>query len=653
MDAHGAAARWDWREPPGPPDEELRAPAVSQARDDSACSSYSYSEAPTPQLSAATSYSSYSTYSSYTSYSYSTTGLTEGGSSCSRSRGCTEKHRRKRPREVGGYGVESVRVAEEDIPFLLGKGGRTLVKVGKAAGCVTELVQDSDVVEIRGNLSERGVAKRFLRSMVAKRRDCIKAEDELAAGHCTAVPVRSKAVGLVVGKGGSFLRSLEEQFGALLMMASDPAQPPGSGSHETVIILGDRRARRAAQLSVMSTVETRFPGEFTEATRKFGRTYDEEDQDGDWGTCTAEFTPDDIAFALGKKGLTRRKLERSSNCIVQFVHNTAFVTGFRADRARAKDYIGWLFDQLDGPMNVSIKGRRDVSVLDVPQDGVGYVTGSRRETLTRLEAEFGVLTFFTARRKADLGLTQRLLVFGPPRSRMGHTLEVMRLVENACPGYFSRGVQNKISERKKLDTERMAVSEDMIPRLMGKHGETVKLMAVASGALLQYIGGVCWVAGTLDERRRCLNYVRWVRDQVFGRITIDTRGMSDVTEVHLPAKVAEWVTGSHCQELRRVERETQCLLILAYDHTGGRRLCIMSHVEGDRFNNTGRMKAEQKVNQLIHAKLREYAERHKGDGQAIEAVEDAKPDTVMQAIADGHSDTESDASDWNKVDWDS
>jgi len=397
-------------------------------------------------------------------------------------------------------------------------------------------------------------------------------------------------------------------------------------------------------------VETRYPGEFTDATRASGRTFDENDRDGDWGTCTTELASEDIAFALGRKGLTRRKLERASSCIVQFVHDVVYISGFKADRQRAQEYLRWLFDQLEGPMHVSVEGRRDASALDIPQDAVGYITGNNRETLTRLESECGVLTFFVTR-SADCGLTQRLLMFGPPRGRIGLLLEVMRLCEAALPGYFSRGVQAKVSEKKKLDTERILLSEDMVPRLLGKHGETARVLAAASGAILQYIGSVCWVAGTFDERRRCLDYVRWVRDQVYGRITIDTRGRSDVTEVYLPSRVAKRVAGTHCEQLRKVERESQCLMILAYDHAGGRRLCLFSCVEGNRQHDVGRRRAERLANQLIHEKLREHG-RARARGARAPGATDVKVEEDM-SMARSDSGTESYISDWDKVDWDS
>mmetsp|Transcript_44780 Transcript_44780/g.139319 ORF Transcript_44780/g.139319 Transcript_44780/m.139319 type:complete len:231 (-) Transcript_44780:69-761(-) len=230
----------------------------------------------------------------------------------------------------------------------------------------------------------------------------------------------------------------------------------------------------------------------------------------------------------------------------------------------------------------------------------------------------------------------------------------MRVTELVCPGYFSRGVQHKVSDKQALDTERLVLGTDVVGRLHGKKGDTVRLLSAASGAFLQYLGGICWVGGTLEERRRCLDYVRWVRDQVHSRIVVDARGRSDVTEVHLPAKVAESVAGRRCEELRRVEKASNCLLLLAYDPTGGRRLCIFSREEGDRFSDGGRSKAEHLVNKLIHAKLWEHSQLQRQGGlDQVPAVADAERDEDSAAGAGSASGSDSGKSAWNRVDWDS
>jgi hypothetical protein len=71
---------------------------------------------------------------------------------------------------------------------------------------------------------------------------------------------------------------------------------------------------------------------------------------------------------------------------MQYVGHTALFSGTTKERRRAKEYTTWLFDQWDGPVRVdNWEDREDVTVIDVPSDCVGYVTGNRRAALMGTE----------------------------------------------------------------------------------------------------------------------------------------------------------------------------------------------------------------------------------------------------------------------------
>ena len=61
------------------------------------------------------------------------------------------------------------------------------------------------------------------------------------------------------------------------------------------------------------------------------------------------FRDDELSYALGKQGGTRKKLERASGAVVQYVGQVALFSGEKALRKKAKEYMKWLFDQLEGP----------------------------------------------------------------------------------------------------------------------------------------------------------------------------------------------------------------------------------------------------------------------------------------------------------------
>ena len=74
--------------------------------------------------------------------------------------------------------------------------------------------------------------------------------------------------------------------------------------------------------------------------------------------------------------------------------------------------------------------RDDCTVVDVPRDCVGYVTGARRATLGKIEEEWGTLMFFmsTNRRRDDRNAeggrrdfdgSEKLAIFGSKANRKG------------------------------------------------------------------------------------------------------------------------------------------------------------------------------------------------------------------------------------------
>lgn len=91
--------------------------------------------------------------------------------------------------------------------------------------------------------------------------------------------------------------------------------------------------------------------------------------------------------------------------------------------------------------------RPDCTVVDVPQDCVGYITGSRRCALNGTEAEFGVVAFFMSKPSDRRGeqREEKLLISGPQWGRRAAELNIMRSIEAKTPGYFTRGLRDKES----------------------------------------------------------------------------------------------------------------------------------------------------------------------------------------------------------------
>lgn len=283
-----------------------------------------------------------------------------------------------------------IEISDEDAAFILGKGGRTKEKLARVSGARIELYERSRTLEIMGPPEARARAKKYVEAVMAQRVGPVPIDENDAQGDLTVVLVPHEAVGFVTGAQGNFLRTIEEEWGTLMFFADYRGRrgPGGgvSGETEKLAIFGPKRGRRGAHLKVLAAVETKVPG--------FSDNLSFPDDDDDFGTDTRRLGDKELSYALGKKGGTRKKLAASSGCIVEYIGNVVYMCGTREERDRASTYLTWLFQQLEGPVFVDYQSRDDCTVVDVPRDTVGYVTGARRATLGRIEEEWGARPCF-------------------------------------------------------------------------------------------------------------------------------------------------------------------------------------------------------------------------------------------------------------------
>jgi len=515
--------------------------------------------------------------------------------------------RDKRAKKPDDYGVDTMKITDDDAAFILGKGGKTKEKISRVAEADIELFERDLILEIRGSKLQRKRAKKYCEGVMAQRTGPVTVTEDYDDGDLTMLQVPQEAVGFVTGRAGNFLRTIEEEWGTLMFFCE--VGKGRSRDYEKLAIFGSVRGRRGAELKVLSAVETKVPGYYDKIREDVVNRDRSKDDTGTWGTDTMTFQDDELSYALGKQGSTRKKLERSSAAIVQYVGHNAIFSGTRAERKRAKEYMKWLFEQLEGPVYVDgWQDREDCTVVDVPRECVGYITGSRRAALATMEEEWGVFMFFM--NKSDdkgkgKGYTELLIIFGSQRDRRGAELKIMNGVEKKAPGTFTRGVREKTSDYKGFDTDRMVLRDEELSYAIGKEAATQKKLEKAAGAILQFVGHVAFVAGTLKERRRCKEFISWLLQQMRGSVTIpDVSQRDDATEMHIPANCKGWVTGNRGSELRRMEQETGVYMCMALDTRGEERLIIFGTDAGSKTSSTGRMAAERLVNEMIQEKLR-------------------------------------------------
>merc|ERR1719436_1897075 len=119
------------------------------------------------------------------------------------------------------------------------------------------------------------------------------------------------------------------------------------------------------------------------------------------------------------------------------------------------------------------------------------------------------------------GFGEQLAIFGPERGRRGAELKVMSFVEEKANGKFTRGVREKTNDCRGFATDRMIFKDDELSYALGKGGTTRKKLALSSGCILQYVGHVAFLVGTLKERRRCKEFIEWLLQQRRGQVTVN------------------------------------------------------------------------------------------------------------------------------------
>ena len=109
---------------------------------------------------------------------------------------------------------------------------------------------------------------------------------------------------------------------------------------------------------VMSGVEHKKPGHFVdqeECTLKQSMLQpgDDDDDGSGWGVSMVKLGRDDLSYALGSQGSTRKKLSHASGCILEYLNYCAVAAGTAKERERASSYLKWLLMQRTGPVSES------------------------------------------------------------------------------------------------------------------------------------------------------------------------------------------------------------------------------------------------------------------------------------------------------------
>ena len=81
------------------------------------------------------------------------------------------------------------------------------------------------------------------------------------------------------------------------------------------------------------------------------------------------------------------------------------------------------------------------------------------------------------------------------------------------------------------------MDESELSYALGKDGTTRRKLARASGCIMEYVGQVAFICGTIEERTRARTYLKWLLKQRAGSVYVDDlHERDDVTIVPIPRR---------------------------------------------------------------------------------------------------------------------
>jgi len=307
----------------------------------------------------------------------------------------------------------------------------------------------------------------------------------------------------------------------------------------------------------------------------------------------------EVAYVFGRMGTTKDKLARVSGSNIELHGQDLVLQGDRDSIERARKYVRILLDQRHGDVLVDPKDHEnDLTLVDVPTDCKGFITGKGGATLRQIERECATLMTFCRNEGGDGGNREPLAIFGTRRGRLTAELKVMSVVEGKHKNWFvpaDGGPPTVKFSESDLDLggdwgfDSLELQQSSLGYALGQKGNTRIKLQCASGCIIQYVGMWALLGGTALEQKRGKNYLTWLLNQRNSDFSVETGGRADVTVIYVPEPSVGYVTGKKAKTLRNLEQKSGTFCF--FDKRGGgtgrsrsrkEKMLIFSHSKENR-----------------------------------------------------------------------
>uniref|UniRef100_A0A665XCW7 Far upstream element (FUSE) binding protein 1 n=1 Tax=Echeneis naucrates TaxID=173247 RepID=A0A665XCW7_ECHNA len=201
---------------------------------------------------------------------------------------------------------EEFKVPDGMVGFIIGRGGEQISRLQQESGCKIQIAPDS------GGMPERSVtltgppdsiqtAKRLLTEIVEKGRPAPAFHHNDGPGMTVQeIMVPASKAGLVIGKGGETIKSLQERAGVKMVMIQDG--PQNTGADKPLRISGEPFKVQQAKEMVMELI----------------RDQGFREQRGEYGSRIGGDSLDVIGIVIGRNGEMIKKIQNDTGVRIQF-----------------------------------------------------------------------------------------------------------------------------------------------------------------------------------------------------------------------------------------------------------------------------------------------------------------------------------------------
>uniref|UniRef100_A0A3B4A2P8 K Homology domain-containing protein n=1 Tax=Periophthalmus magnuspinnatus TaxID=409849 RepID=A0A3B4A2P8_9GOBI len=154
---------------------------------------------------------------------------------------------------------EEIKVPDGMVGFIIGRGGEQISRIQQESGCKIQIAPDSGgmperSVTLTGSPDSIQAAKRLLQEIVEKGRPTpsFHHNDGGPGMSVQEIMVPASKAGLVIGKGGETIKSLQERAGVKMVMIQDG--PQNTGADKPLRISGDPFKVQQAKEMVMELI---------------------------------------------------------------------------------------------------------------------------------------------------------------------------------------------------------------------------------------------------------------------------------------------------------------------------------------------------------------------------------------------------------------